>query len=57
MAVEENIKPDEVTADNMQEVEAPEVEVEADPDAMPMDQGAEMTEEQSEAIEFFQNLA
>ena len=57
MAVEENIKPDEVTADNMQEVEAPEVEVEADPDAMPMDQGPEMTEEQSEAIEFFQNLA
>ena len=47
----------EVTADNMQEVEAPEVEIEADPDAMPMDQGPEMTEEQSAAIDFYQNLA
>ena len=59
MAEDKNLIPEEqeVTPDNMQNIEAPEVEVEADPDAMPMEQGPEMTEEQSAAIDFYQNLA
>ena len=59
MAEDKNLIPEEqeVTPDNMQNIEAPEVEVEPDPDAMPMEQGPEMTEEQSAAIDFYQNLA
>tara|TARA_R100001086_G_scaffold157927_1_gene84555 strand:+ start:265 stop:2637 length:2373 start_codon:yes stop_codon:yes gene_type:complete len=59
MAEDKNLTPEEqeVTPDNMQNIEAPEVEVEPDPDAMPMEQGPEMTEEQSAAIDFYQNLA
>ena len=59
MAEDKNLIPEEqeVTPDNMQNIEAPEVEVEADPDAMSMEQGPEMTEEQSAAIDFYQNLA
>ena len=54
--VEENIQ-EEVTPDNMNEVESPEIEIEASMDEEQEDQEPQMTDEQSEAVEFFQNLA
>ena len=54
--IETNIQ-EEVTPDNMNEVEAPEVEIEEAKDAEQEDQAPEMTEEQSEALDFYQNLA
>ena len=54
--IEENIQ-EEVTPDNMNEVESPEIEIEASMDEEQEDQEPQMTDEQSEAVEFFQNLA
>ena len=54
--IEENIQ-EEVTPDNMNEVESPEIEIEAPMDEEQEDQEPQMTDEQSEAVEFFQNLA
>ena len=52
--IEENLQ-EEVTPDNMNEVEAPEIEIEQSMEEE--DQEPQMTEEQSEAVEFYQNLA
>ena len=54
--VEENIQ-EEVTPDNMNEVESPEIEIEPSMDEEQEDQEPQMTDEQSEAVEFYQNLA
>ena len=57
MAENENLEQErepEVTPENMQDVEAPEVEVETPPEAT---DEVQMTEEQSAAVDFFQNLA
>ena len=56
MAENDNVElPEEVTPENMSQIEAPEVEIEEAVEEQ--EEAPQMTEEQSEAVDFYQNLA